>query len=260
MTEHVSWLGCCNMTTRYGNGKEMHIHRGNYLVVGTNGTLLVDTGTPPGFHVVCNQLDSLLGDRPLDWVFPTHIEPAHAASLPQLLDHYPNARGIGDMRDAHLFFPAHAHRLDRVGVGDVLDLGGVTMHFLAPAFWDMPTTLWAYIPEDQVLFPADAFGYAHQMTADGDEVETYHLAGQCALYSSELPGAVAPEQMSFLVQAAFYWSRHVDVEQNFERLAALFREHPTRFVAPSHGNVVSNPDEIVDVMRRAYTMARQTGK
>src|SRR5262249_40623794 len=66
-----------------------------------------ELGAPPTWPTLEGQLDALLGDRPLDWIFPKHPEPAHACNASLLLDKYPNARIIGDLRDLQLYFPSY---------------------------------------------------------------------------------------------------------------------------------------------------------
>jgi hypothetical protein len=253
ISPHVHWLGACGVSTKYGG--VIHIHKSNYLVLGADATLLVDTAVPPEWHRVEPQLDRLLAGRSLDWVFPTHPEPAHASNLPALLDKFPNARVTGDVRDLHLYFPRYLERFAPKAVGDELDLGGGTrIRFLEPAFKDLPSTMWAYEAGDRVLFTADGFAYAHHYSPDGSD-EPYHLEGECALTSSELPGPIAPQQMAFVLKAALYWSRYVEVTPFFENLNRLLERYPPAVVAPAHGNVVVDLDDVMPVMKDAYRLA-----
>jgi hypothetical protein len=249
----VHWLGACGVSTRYGG--VIHIHKSNYLVLGEDATLMVDTAVPPEWHKVEPQLDRLLDGRSLDWIFPTHPEPAHASNLPNLLEKFPNARVVGDMRDLHLYFPRSTDRFVHKAVGEELDLGGGTrLQFLEPAFKDLPSTQWAYEPHDRVLFTADGFAYAHHYSPDGSD-EPYHLEGECALTSSELPGPIAPQQMAFVLKAALYWSRYVEVTPFFDNLARILERYPPSVVAPAHGNVVVDLDDVMPVMKEAYRLA-----
>jgi hypothetical protein len=254
LTPRVHWLGVCGVNTRFG--AVVHIHRSCYLVVGDDATLLVDTGTPPDWRKLQDQLDRVLGDRPLDWVYATHPEPPHASNTALLLDRYPRARVIGDVRDLHLYFPAYRDRFVRARPGERVDLGGTSVEFVAPAFYDLPATLWAYETAGQVLFVADGFAYAHHVNPEGtDAVEIFHLEGECALTSSELPGTITPQQMAFVLKAALWWSRYVPVAPFFGRLQAIFDRYPPKFVGPAHGNVVSDLADIMPVMKKAYELA-----
>jgi flavorubredoxin len=253
IADRVHWLGACGVSTKYGG--VIHIHKSNYVVLGENATLLVDTAVPPEWPRVEPQLDRILAGRQLDWVFPTHPEPAHASNLPNLLEKFPAARVTGDLRDLHLYFPRYADRFVPRRAGDSLDLGGGTrIKFLEPAFKDLPATLWAYEERDRVLFTADGFAYAHHYSADGSD-EPYHLEGECALTSSELIGAIAPQQMAFVLKAALYWSRFVEVTPLFANLERMLEANPPAVVAPAHGNVVVDLDDVMPVMKEAYRLA-----
>jgi hypothetical protein len=254
LAPNLHWLGACGVSNRYGG--VIHIHKSNYLIQGSKRTLLVDTGTPPNWLQVEAQLDSLLGDKPLDLIYPTHPEPAHASNTSLLLDKYPDAQIFGDVRDLHLYFPAYRARFVRRRAGDEIDLGGgSSLIFLEPAFWDLPATLWAYERQSQALFTADGFAYAHHTSPDGTEEEVFHMEGECALTSSELPGPIAPEQMAFVLKAALYWSRYVPVEPFFQRLEALLEKYPPKLVCQAHGNVVVDLQDVMPVMKKAYALA-----
>ena len=253
ISDRVHWLGACGVSTRYGG--VIHIHKSNYLVLGEDATLLVDTAVPPEWSRVEPQIDRVLGGRRLDWVYPTHPEPAHASNLPNLLEKFPEARVAGDVRDLHLYFPRYAQRFVPMRPGNELDLGGGTqLTFLEPAFKDLPATLWAYERRDRVLFTADGFAYAHHTAADGSD-EPYHLEGECALTSSELPGPIAPQQMAFVLKAALYWSRYVEVTPMFANLERMLAAYPPAVVAPAHGNVVVDLRDVMPVMKEAYRLA-----
>src|SRR5258708_5652318 len=83
----IFWLGIC--TKGMYNGRPAHGENHQYLIVGTEKTLLGDTGFPRMWAELSAQLDSVLGARPLDFIFPSHQELPHSASLIQLAAKYP---------------------------------------------------------------------------------------------------------------------------------------------------------------------------
>ena len=114
----------------------IHSHLSVFLLRGSEKTLLVDTGMPPVWPAVSSQLDQALGDRPLDYVVPTHPEPAHAGNLVPLLEKYPDAKVLGDIRDYHLMFPSGsdlASRLEPLPVESRIELGDGMAFVLLPA-------------------------------------------------------------------------------------------------------------------------------
>jgi hypothetical protein len=81
----------------------------------------------------------------------------------------------------------------------------------------------------------------------------YHTPDECALTSAEMP-PIKVEQMSFIVRAALNWSRYVDVRPLFDEFADLIEnQYPTRLIGPAHGNVIVDLEQLMPVVRQAYT-------
>jgi hypothetical protein len=248
---HLHWLGGCHLSSVYG--QVIHVHQANFLI-DSERSLLVDTGFPSTWASVEAHLDQLLGDRELDYVFPTHSEINHSGNLDKLLLKYPNAVVVGDMRDFPLYFPEWSHRMQMKRPGDVIDLGaGVRVTFLEALFKDLPNTLWLYEESQRAMFVADGFAYSHNPPPPGiDSDQPTHLPGQCGLTSSEMP-PITVEQMSFILKAALNWSRYVDVRPVFEEMADMFENrYPTDIVLPGHGNVIVRLQDVLPVMRLAH--------
>jgi len=190
IAEGVWWVGGCLASNAIEH--PVHFHVSAYLIIGRDKALLYDTAPPSLWEQMARDLDKLLGGRTLDYVVPSHPEIPHAGNLGKLLDKYPHAVAIGDLRDYHLYFPDHEHRMSIVPHGTTLDLGGgYGFTILDEIIEDLPTTVWGYERKQQVLFPVDALGYGHlpQSAESAGSVESdepVHRAGECALLSSEL--------------------------------------------------------------------------
>ena len=246
----VTWLGDC--LKRKEGDQPVHVHASCYLVEGERETLMVDTGHPTHWREVEAQLDRLLAGRELDWIFPTHPELPHAGNLNRLLAKYPSARVTGDVRDYPLYCPEYIDRLVPQPAESELDLGGRSIVFLDAPIRDLPSTQWAYESSGQVLFVADAFGYTHGGVDDAGGDEPVHLPGECGLLSTELPAAPSVEQTAFLTRAALYWSRYVDVAPHFAEVEALLDRYPAKLIAPAHGNVISDLEALLPILRAAH--------
>jgi flavorubredoxin len=245
----VTWLGDC--LKRKEGDQPVHVHASCYLVEGEQETLMVDTGHPTHWPQVEAELSRLLDGRELDWIFPTHPELPHAGNLNRLLAKFPRARVTGDVRDYPLYCPEYADRLLHRPAGSELDLGGRTVTFLEAPIRDLPSTQWAYESSGQILFVADAFGYTHGgIDVDGDE--PVHLPGECGLLSTELPAPPTVAQTAFLTRAALFWSRYVDVAPHFAQVEALLDRYPAKLLAPAHGNVISDFEALLPILRAAH--------
>ncbi len=224
-----------------------HNHYSCYLIVGTEKTVLVDTGHPAHWPAIERALDRARGGRTVDYVMPTHPEMPHAGNLPHLIEKFPDIQVIGDVRDYHLYFPGIEGNLTSLPLHTELDLGGRTFTIL-PAVWrDLPSTQWGYDSGARCTFVADGFGYSH-----------HHLEGECALLSKELPEVPDPEQTRFVNERALYWTKHVDSQESIVRLTELFERHPSDLVAPAHGSVINNMEVILPVMY--HGMNKQRGQ
>jgi flavorubredoxin len=265
----IWWLGgCFPMRADDGRGydtggvKEIHSHVASYLVVGADKALMVDTGTPANWKEVSGYLDQILGSRPLDWIVPTHWEVPHAGNLEKLFDKYPNSQAGGDLRDFHLAYPQYEARIHILDAGHTLDLGGGVRFVVLPApVKDLVNSVWGYEAREQVMFTADGFSYTHrvgELTGDEEEVHIHH-PGECSLMSHEIGIYPTVEQALFLTKAALYWTRLTPVEPFFAEMDALLAKYPTKFIAPSHGNVISDIDKMMPIIRQAHDIAYAQG-
>lgn len=258
ISDGIWWVGACLESAAFD--EPVHFHTSAYVIVGTEATLMFDTAPPGAWSKVRHDLDRVLGDRPLDYLVPSHPEIPHAGNLDRIVGRYPGVQIVGDLRDYHLYFPDHVDRMRPVPHGTEIDLGGGHAFVLLDAvIEDLPTTVWGYERSQQVLFPVDALGYGHlpQVSGEdsGDVGEPLHRPGECALLTSELDHPPALELATHLTRSSLYWSRYVDIGPYFERFEALLVRYPARLLAPAHGSVVDDLDLIMPVMREAHRHA-----
>ncbi|MEA5455985.1 MBL fold metallo-hydrolase [Sinomonas sp. JGH33] len=258
IADGVFWLGGC--LSAFSAGEEVHYHVSSYLVIGSRATLLVDTGDPAHRPLVLDQLERALGGRPLDYVFPTHPEIPHAGNLPALLERFPGARVVGDVRDYALHFPESEGRFDAKRPGDAIDLGGREFRFLPAYIRDLENTLWGYDSGARMLFVSDGFSFIHDVPSPDGEDEPAHRPGQCRLLSSEMPAPPSVEQAAYGTGRALYWTKFVDVSSAFAEIERTLAELPTELIGPAHGNVIDDVDGMLATSlaahRRVYEDAR----
>ncbi|WP_415854674.1 MBL fold metallo-hydrolase [Sinomonas sp. G460-2] len=267
----VFWLGGC--LSAYSAGEEVHYHVSSYLVVGSRASILVDTGDPAHRELVLAQLDAALAGRTLDYVFPTHPEIPHAGNLPAILDRYPMARVVGDVRDYWLHYPEFDGRFDPRRAGDRIDLGDREFRFVPAYIRDLENTLWGHDSGARMLFVSDGFSFVHDVPApesgdvaihdvpnsDGED-EPVHRPGQCRLTSGEMPEPPSVEQAAYGTGKALYWTKFVDVSSAFRAIERTLDELPTALIGPAHGNVIDDVDGMLRTSlaahRRVYDAAR----
>ena len=237
------WFGWC-LVVRDG---EKFLHNGNnaFLFMGSKATALVDTVMPMGWPELKRDLARVLNGRPLDYIVPTHPESPHMGNLEPLLAEYPNARIVGDMRNYHLFLPHLMKHCDHAVAGDTIDLGGRRLELKKAIIHDLPNTLWVYEPDIQFMCVGDAYPYTHD-----------HEHGQCGMTSEELPSPIRPEDTSVVISRALNWARYVEATHLMDELREFLDKHPMKMVGPSHGGVITNVQDITDIMEKGLARAR----
>lgn len=239
----IQWLGeCYPMPYR---GQVLHSYDSLYLVSGSDASLLVDAGLPLDQAVVMRQLARALDGRPpLRYIFLTHQETPHAGGIGRLLDRFPGAIAVGDVRDYHLFFPDLERRFRTIGSGEQIDLGGLTFRVVEPAIKDLVSTLWGVVPERGTLFCGDGFAYAH-----------HHRAGQCGKLAHQLPGLEIEELGGLFIEQALNWACFVDPEPFVEGLERLLASQGIRVVAPTHGLPITDLNTALPAIRAGLRSA-----
>lgn len=242
------------------SGVPYHNHVAPYLIVGSREALLFDTAMPAHWPLLTANLDQVLGARQLDWVVPSHPEVPHCGNLPRLLEKYPGARLAGDVRDYPMYFPQLVDRFVHREEGSVLDLGGGHRFTFLPApIHDLPTTRWGHEESGGVLFVSDAFGFTHHISdADGAAALSelpVHLSGECGLLGSELDRPPQHEQVAWLNERALFWTRYVEIDPIKAAVEELLTRYPTRLIAPAHGAVIDDLDEVLPIIWDGYRSA-----
>ena len=164
VTEDLYWVGA--------NDHRLHLFENIHPIprgVSYNAYLLLDEKTVL-FDTVdwsaCRQLlenvEHLLGDRPLDYLVINHMEPDHGASIEEILLRWPQVKVISTEK-SFLFmrqfgFQIDGHELIEVKEGDTQIFGKHTVTFVAAPMVHWPEAMVTFDTTNGVLFSADAFG------------------------------------------------------------------------------------------------------
>ena len=169
----LSYIGCDDATLDLFEGQYAlpdGMCYNSYLLMAER-VAVVDSVDPRCTDEWLNHLEkSLLGRTP-DYLVVHHMEPDHSGSMAAFLKRYPETTVVcskvaqGMMNN----FAIDAPKVQVVKEGDVLDLGGLTMQFIAAPMIHWPEVLMSYCQEEQVLFSADAFGKFGVYDADADD-------------------------------------------------------------------------------------------
>ena len=123
-------------------------------------TVLFDTVDSAVADLFFENLAHALGGRQLDYVVVHHMEPDHSATLRRVLEAYPSATVIANQKTAVMLknYFGFDGALHLVKEGDTLSVGRRTLSFVFAPMVHWPEVMLTYIPEDGILFSADAFG------------------------------------------------------------------------------------------------------
>lgn len=220
----VFWLGDC--LVQHSKGKIYHSYNAAFLVIGSEASMLVETGHPKDFPVIEQQMREILarGGGELRHLFLTHQETPHSGGLGRVLDRYPNLTIHGDMCDYHLAFPQHADRFRPMAVGDAVDLGDRRFMAVEPVIRDLRSSLWGFETSGRVLFPGDGFAYSH-----------YHTDGHCGLFAEEATSLDLVDVLGVFAERALFWTTFTDMNVYADKLEELMEALGVRVVAPTHG-------------------------
>ncbi len=220
----VFWLGDC--LVQHSKGKIYHSYNAAFLVIGSEASMLVETGHPKDFPVIERQMREILarGGGELRHLFLTHQETPHSGGLGRVLDRYPHLTIHGDMCDYHLAFPQHADRFRAMAVGDAIDLGDRRFMAVEPVIRDLRSSLWGFETSGRVLFPGDGFAYSH-----------YHTDGHCGLFAEEAKSLDLVDVLGVFAERALFWTTFTDMNVYADKLEELMDALGVRVVAPTHG-------------------------
>lgn len=134
----------------------------SYLVEGEKIAVVDTTDDQTGTEWLEN-LQKALGERKPDYLIIEHLEPDHSSLISTFAEIYPETTILVSATGARMlpnyFDPMPENcRIQAVKEGDVLDLGGITLHFYLAPMVHWPEVMMAYCPERKLIFSADAFG------------------------------------------------------------------------------------------------------
>ncbi len=199
-----------------------------YLVLDEQ-TALFDTVDKAVGEVFFENLASLLGDRPLDYLIVNHMEPDHCATMSELVLRYPevkiytNAKALAMIKNYFTF--DIDSRVQVVKEGDSLNTGRHTFAFVMAPMVHWPEAMVSYDTVDGVLYSADAFGTFGALNgnifADEMNFETERL-DDARRYYTNIVGKYGNQVQALLKKAAKLdirmicplhgpvWRRHID--------------------------------------------------
>ena len=172
-------------------------------------SVLFDTVDWSAYRQLQDNLDHLLGDKPLDWLVVNHMEPDHGASVEQILRRYPKVKVISTEKSFMLMrqfgFHPDEHECVEVKEGDTHCFGKHTVTFVGAPMVHWPEAMVTFDTTNGALFSADAFGsfialdgklFADEVNFDRDWID------EARRYLTNIVGKYGPQVLALLKKAA----------------------------------------------------------
>lgn len=210
VTDDLYWVGANDH--RLALFENIHpIPRGvsyNAYLLLDEKTVLFDTVDWSACRQLLENIEYLLGDKPLDYLVINHMEPDHGASLDEILIRYPDVKIISTSKAfmlMHQFgFSIDSHEQITVKEGDTQSFGRHTVTFVMAPMVHWPEAMVTFDTTNGVLFSADAFGsfgaldgklFADEVNFDRDWLD------DARRYYTNIVGKYGPHVMKLLGKA-----------------------------------------------------------
>jgi Uncharacterized flavoproteins len=192
----------------------------NSYLISDKKSALIDTieyGSDPDY---LDNIQCILGDRPLDYLVVNHVEPDHSGMINSVLNRFPSAMVIGNAQTYKMlnkFYNLPENKFLEIKDGEVIDLGVYKLQFALVPWVHWPETMVTYEQVTGTLFSCDAFGSFGTLDGsifDGDNNFELHFLDEMRRYYSNIVG-----KYSNMVQKAL------------KKLSGI----KINMIAPSHG-------------------------
>ncbi|GHT10365.1 flavodoxin [Bacteroidia bacterium] len=132
----------------------------NSYLVTDEKVALIDTVDVCYFDVFLKKIESVLGNRPIDYLVINHMEPDHSGSIRLIKEKYPDVQIVGNAKTFEMIkgYFGITNNLYEVNDGAILNLGQTALEFYMTPMVHWPETMMTYAKADKILFSGDAFG------------------------------------------------------------------------------------------------------
>ena len=211
VTEDLYWIGANDRRLELFEGAykiPMGVSYNSYVLLDEK-TVVFDTVDQSASKQYLENLEFLLNGRKLDYIIVQHMEMDHAATLGELVYHYPDITIVCNDKVAQMieqFFDFNLRsRVHLVAEGDTFSTGRHTFTFVAAPMVHWPEVMMTYDIGEKMLFSADAFGTFGALNGAlfADEVDFFHdYIDEARRYYTNIVGKYGPQVVDVLKKAA----------------------------------------------------------
>ncbi len=244
----------------------------NSYIIDDEKVALIDTVEVDFFTQFIENIRSVIGDRPIDYIIVNHVEPDHSGSLALIKKYYPNAKIVGNKKTFDMvrgFYSVGENDDEIVEVknGDTLSLGSHELAFTMVPMVHWPETMVTLDQTSHVLFSGDAFGcfgalrgafIDKDMNCDiyWDEMRRYYsnIVGKYGVPVQQALKKLAGVQIDYICSThGPVWHEHISrVIAEYDRMSRYATE-PGLVIC--YGSMYGNTERAAEVIARAASQA-----
>jgi flavorubredoxin len=167
----------------------------SYLIVDEK-VALIDTVERAFIDEYLDDIEDIIGDRPIDYLVINHMEPDHSGALKAIVQKYPNITLVGNKKTFGFVESFYMVPKNVLMVYDdhKLELGKHTLRFTMIPMVHWPETMTTFEETNKILFSGDAFG--SYGTLDGgvfdDEINLDFYEIEVMRYFTNIVGKYCP--------------------------------------------------------------------
>lgn len=181
----------------------------NAYVLTDEKTVLFDTVDRAVTDQFFENVEAVLGGRPLDYVVVNHMEPDHCATLGEIVRRYPEAQVVCNAKAIPIIKQFYNFDIDSRAIvvkeKETLSTGKHTLTFMMAPMVHWPEVMVTYDMTDKILFSADAFGTFGAMNGNlfADEVNFERdWLDDARRYYTNIVGKYGPSVQTLLKKAS----------------------------------------------------------
>ena len=240
----------------------------SYLIVDEK-VCLIDTVEVDFFTQFIENIQEVIGDRPIDYLVVNHMEPDHSGSIALIRKYYPNIQVVGNKKTFGMlngFYNISGGEIE-VKNGDTLSLGGRELTFVLTPMVHWPETMVTLDAANHVLFSGDAFGCFGALNGgviDGEiNCDTFWL--EMVRYYSNIVGKYGTPVQNALkklagIQLDYICSTHGPVwHENIQKVIDIYdrlsRYESEEGIVICYGTMYGNTERMAEIIAAAASKA-----
>ncbi|MDD3745815.1 MAG: FprA family A-type flavoprotein [Anaerostipes sp.] len=164
ISDTIKYIGADDKTLDLFEGQYVipnGVSYNSYLIL-DDKVAVMDTVDARATDEWLKNLEEALGNRAVDYLVVSHMEPDHAANIQTLVEKYPGMQIVGNAKTFGMidqFFKMDITNQSLiVKEGDTLSLGNHTLQFVMAPMVHWPEVMVTYEQSEKILFSADGFG------------------------------------------------------------------------------------------------------